>query len=201
MYRVHDGEIPCVWRNLEGPEKVIKARFLAMLDEQPLDINISYLWGGWLRLVASRIGINQALDDAMLCCVAGVVAHHDRSPENLVVASRIYGQALASIQRALTDHGSAKLYSSETITAAKYLTAFEVSHGKRRGDRKLINDKTLLDLNGDSWEKHWRGLERLLANRGCHDDEDDLLKSLYYQILGHYVGCPRSASRLQLTGT
>lgn len=131
MYRGHDVEVPCVWRNLEGPEEALKARFLAMLDEQPLDINISYLWGGWLRLVASRTGRNQALDDAMLCCVAGVVAHHDRSPQNLIVASRTYGKALTSIQRHLTDDTSAKVYSSETITAAKYLTAFEVSHEKR----------------------------------------------------------------------
>lgn len=68
-------------------------------------------------------------------------------------------------------------------------------------DWELTIYKTILDLNGDSWEKHWRGLEKLLTSRGCHEEDDDLLKSLYYQILGHYVGHACSASRFQLTGT
>jgi hypothetical protein len=115
-----------IWNPPVSKEESLRGRFVYLLEAKPTQWHPGFLWGNLLKLVALRLGRSPALNSAVTCYVAGCLAYQDRTDENLRLAWRSYGSALRSMQRAISCHEVGSVVLSETISAMKLLTGFEV---------------------------------------------------------------------------
>ena len=109
----------------ECTQTKIAAQFVSLLGPEPPSSNPHILWGTWINLIPARLGLNNALDKAAVCYVAGVVAYLTRTEASVCNAQARYVEALKSLQ-ATVDNSELNL-GSETLSAVKMLSIFEVS--------------------------------------------------------------------------
>ncbi|KAF2268691.1 hypothetical protein CC78DRAFT_565178 [Lojkania enalia] len=156
---------------------MLAAQLIATIGTQS-PLNPSVLWGPWINLIPSRIGVNTALDDAVACFAAGNVAYNNSSQPNIAIARERYSRALRSLRNYLNGQ-EGRLASTETLAAVLLLIYFE----------------TLLEFRTNHWASHSRGLTSLLVTRGPPADADGISPSMFYSFL------PYEFTEAVLTGT
>jgi hypothetical protein len=109
-----------------SPEYLLRARFCGLFRAKPVQRDPSFPQGHRLILIASRLRRSTALDDTILCFVAGAFAHQSQTEDSVKIARKSHGRALSSLLCTLMGHDKNVAFTGETIAADKLLSAFEV---------------------------------------------------------------------------
>ncbi|PSN61729.1 hypothetical protein BS50DRAFT_144923 [Corynespora cassiicola Philippines] len=131
---VYEGHRPNIHYPLCSPESSLGTRFIQTLGEMG---NLSGLFLSWIIEVPTRIGTNEALDQATNCFIAGSIAYKTANSMSVVAARKQYSRALTSLQQAITNDVDEVRLSGETMAAVLLLVCYEVRTNPGRTNQNL----------------------------------------------------------------
>ncbi|OCL11126.1 hypothetical protein AOQ84DRAFT_387053 [Glonium stellatum] len=123
----------------------------------------------WLSFIPSRLGTSKVLDDAVHCLVSHHVGRLSGQDQVVRRARLAYGQALLSLQQAISDPEQG--VSSNTLCATLVLSLYELFSCTKK----------------DAWVKHSGGASRLMQIRGSARHMNEFDRVMLYAFRGQMV--------------